>query len=92
MPMEKGFWKQIDPDALTGKEEKTAWLELKSAVEDDKPQEARDKARIKLIAELTKRPKIRQLMPDGKELTVNYTGRMLNIGFVNKKEARFLEI
>jgi hypothetical protein len=90
--MEKGFWKQINPDALTGKEEKAAWLELKSSVDDDKPQEARDKARTKLIAELTKRPKIQELMPDGKELTVNYTGRMLNIGFVAKREARFLDI
>jgi hypothetical protein len=92
MPMEKGFWKQIDPDVLTGKEEKAAWIELKSAVDDDKPQEARDKARTKLIGELIKRPKIQQMLPNGKELTVNYTGRMLNIGFVNRKEARFLDI
>ena len=91
MPMEAGFWKQIDPKQLTSKEV-SAFTPYRNAVESKAPLEKREEARKQFIEALTPRFAKNNLIPEGKELTVMYNKRILCVGFPEKSAPQFFDM
>jgi hypothetical protein len=92
MPMEKGFWKPIDPSKLVG-DERARWVEYKEAVDRKLTPDQRGAARKAFIESLTPRLKMNGKLPAGMETTVMYNRKGLSIGFKKeKKDTAFFDL